>query len=72
MSDQNVWTAHIKYSPVRYEISVCYGQPDISWGWFGRVKIQIEGERTIDEGKVMAERIAAALNAAGYDPRPGT
>lgn len=66
MSDQ--WTAHVKGERgSSYEISVCYGPPDRSWGWFGRKKMHIEGG-DFDEAKSRAEKIAAALNAAEFDP----
>ncbi len=61
------WSAHVKGEPGSYEISVCYGKPNASWGWFGRDKIRIEGGDFAD-ARDRAEKIAAALNAAGFDP----
>lgn len=61
------WVAHTKGGRGSYEISVCYGTPAASWGWFDRDKIRIEGG-TFLEAQARAEKIAAALNAAGFDP----
>ncbi len=61
------WVAHVKDDRQSYEVSVCYGEPSISWGWFGVDKMKVEG-RGREDAKVRAEKIAAALNAANFDP----
>lgn len=68
MSDKH-WVAHIKGDVGSYEISVCYGKPDNSWGWFGPTKMRIEGG-SVEYARARAEKIAAALNAAAFDPSP--
>lgn len=40
----------------------------LSWGWFGPNKLRIERNDGVAESTEAAEQIAAALNAAGYDP----
>lgn len=63
------WVAHVKNDEGRtYEVSVCYGDPDASWGWFGPEKIRMEMTRSFEDAIAKAQKIAAALNAAGYDP----
>jgi len=73
------WTAHVKdggeHPLSAFEVSVCYGTPAVSWGWFNPTKIRIESSGSIKKATWHAEQIAAALNAAGYDPlsyREGT
>lgn len=61
------WVAHVKGQIGSYEVSVSYGVPNPSWGWFDRDKIRIEGG-TLEDAKARAEKIAAALNAAAFDP----
>jgi len=61
------WVAEAKGSRGSFEVSVCYGKPHASWGWFGPHKIRIEGG-TLEDDKARAEKIAAALNAASYTP----
>ena len=70
MIEKRQWVAHVKGEPGGFEVSVCYGKPDLSWGWFGRTKMRIEGGDFAD-ASARAEKIAAALNAAGFDPQPG-
>ena len=62
------WVAHIKGEIGSYEVSVCYGAPNVSWGWFGRDKMRIEGGG-LEDARARAEKIAAALNGANFDPR---
>lgn len=61
------WIAEVKGEPGSYEISVCYGKPNPSWGWFGPDKIRIEHGSFLDDSE-RAKRIADVLNAAGYTP----
>lgn len=61
------WAAHFKIDGASYEVSVCYGDPNPSWGWFGRDKIRVEDGYFAD-ARARAEKIAAALNAAAFDP----
>lgn len=61
------WAAHVKDESSGGEVSVCYGLPEASWGWFGREKIRMEGG-DLEEQRTRAEKIAAALNAASFDP----
>ena len=61
------WVAEIKGGKGSYEVSVCYGIPDISWGWLGREKIRIEGGN-LEDASTRAAKIAAALNAAEFNP----
>lgn len=63
------WVAHVKNDEGRlYEVSVCYGEPDPSWGWFGPHKIRMEMNDSLEAAVLRAAKISAALNAAGYDP----
>ena len=62
------WTAHVKGSEGSFEVSVCYGKPSLSWGWFSRAKLRIEFSGPVEQATWHAERIAAALNAANYNP----
>lgn len=61
------WVAEVKGGRGSFEVSVCYGKPAASWGWFGPEKIRIEFG-SLEHDKIRAEKIAAALNAAGYVP----
>lgn len=61
------WIAHVKGEIGSYEVSVCYGEPGPSWGWFGRDKIRVEGGG-MEDARARAQKIAAALNAAAFDP----
>jgi len=61
------WIAHVKGDKGSYEVSVCYGDPNSSWGWFGREKMRIEGGN-VEDAHARAEKIAAALNVAEFDP----
>lgn len=63
------WAAEVKGSDGNFEVSVCYGKPSLSWGWYGPRKIRVEAGGGIAVEKRRAELIAAALNAAGYDPK---
>lgn len=62
------WVAHVKGEEGNYEVTVCYGEPSISWGWYGPAKIRLEMNGTLEVGRKRAEQIAAALNAAKYEP----
>ena len=62
------WVAHLKSGDGSFEVSVCYGKPGISWGWFGPSKIRIESFGGMRDDILRARQIAAALNAANYDP----
>jgi hypothetical protein len=63
------WVAHVKIGDGMCEVSVCYGVPAPSWGWFGAEKMRLEGG-TMEDQKARAEKIAAALNAANFIPYP--
>lgn len=64
------WVAEVKSDPGHsHEVSVCYGEPAASWGWFSREKIRMEdNSSTVEQQRARAEKIAAALNSAAYDP----
>jgi hypothetical protein len=64
-----LWVAHVKEDKDNgaYEACVCYGTPTPSWGWFDTSKIAIQGFG-VKDATIRAQKIAAALNAAEYDP----